>query len=162
MAVTAIPTVAQLQKRFGRVVLQFADDANTLSITDTDTAGNITEILEEATALALGILGNSWTHAEAAALAAADPSVLGAMCDIAISLLARRKPEFLGPDGVTLYRQFRKDAEAVLKQMALRERTPPGVQTAGENRTIGTDTNRPATALLTQATRANPRGPGGF
>lgn len=159
MSVSALVTQAELENRFGAAtVRRFADDDGV--------GGTIATIVAaacvEATAIGLGILRPAYTSEQVTILATEDPSVLGAFADIAIALLARRRPEFLGPSGDTLYSPSRREAEKLLARMATREVRPDGERVAGSNRTVGTNTNRTVRDLQFQASSAYPKGRGGF
>jgi hypothetical protein len=162
--VSVAPLFAQadLEVRFTpKRILQLADDANTNSLADAGVVAVIANTIVEASAIMLSILRTSWSSEQVAILVAEDPAVKGAGCDIAISLLARRRQEF-DADGTPAYTRGRKAAEDLLKRFADREQNPDGARIAGQNQTIGTNTNRPARALIFQGNSTNNRGPGGF
>jgi hypothetical protein len=159
VAVAPLITQADLELRFGAgTVRRFADDDGV--------GGTVADVVAgacvEATAIGLGILRRAFTSEAVATLASEDPSVSGALCDVAIALLARRRPEFLGPDGRTLYSSTRAEAERVLGRIADRDVRPDGERVAGPNRTVGTRTNRTAADLQFQASSVYPKGRGGF
>ena len=163
MAVDPLISQSDLERRFTpATVLRFADDAGVGDPSDAGVSSIVSGAIQEASAIAQGLLRNSWTTEQVVILAQEDPSVAGAVADIAIALLARRRPEFLSSDGTTLYSGTRREAERVLKAMADRDISPPGDTAAGPNKTIGTYPNRPATSLIFQGSSGNNRGPGGF
>ena len=163
MAVVQLATKADLESRFSiSRVLEFTDDANTSDPSNVTVIARVNGALLEASGIAYGILGNAWASKTIPSLAT-DPSIIGAVCDIAMGLLARRRSEFLGPDGKTLYSSNRVEAERVLKGIANRERSPESEAVAGDNLTIPTATNRPASVLVFQSNSQSPsKGPGGF
>lgn len=157
-----LPTLiaqSDLEERFTALTVQrFADD-----VTGAGIAANVATALGEASDVLRSILGPAYSEEQVVALVADDRAVRGAACDIAMALLARRRAEFRNADGSTPYATERRDAERTLERIAKRERRPGGEASAGANQTaIGVDTNRPATALIFQGSRDNPRGPGGF
>lgn len=159
MAVVALIARADLNKRFGAAnVTRYADDIGDDSATDT----NLDEVLVEATSIALSILRRAWSTDAVALLVQQDPAVKGAFCDIAMGLLARRRPEFIGPDGATLYSGTQKAGESRLDKMAGAQLRPAGETTAGANPIVTTTTNRDERVFTFQGNSTNPKAPGGF
>lgn len=159
MAVTALIARADLNARFGAAtVTRFADDIGDDSASD----DNLDVVLEEATSIALGYLRRAWTTDQVSLLVTNDPAVKGALCDIAMGVLSRRRPEFIGPDGKSLYAAVQKAGEDRLDKMAKAELRPAGETTAGANPIVRTTTNRDTTIFTFQGTKANPKAPGGF
>ena len=122
----------------------------------------VDEIVEEASSIAEGILLRAFPRATIAKLAASDIALRGAICDVAIGLAGRRRPELLGPNG-NPYTEMRKDGERVLFNMTKAEQRIAAEEQQGVNGTIGGGISVGLPAKHVFATsRTNPRGSGGF
>jgi hypothetical protein len=158
----ALVTQLDVEQRIGlSAVTQLCDDDGD----GTADPAVVTQVLDEASSIARSILWNGFPSEDQIALVVADDTaVRGAIADIAVALMGRRKQEFRGEDGRGPYGSWRKDAEDVLKRTAMAERRSPAEKTAGANVSVGTSTNRapPSYNFQFAGTRANPRGSGGF
>lgn len=155
----ALISQADVEKRIGALAFaRLCDD-------DGDGAADapvVEELLEEASKIAEGILLRSFSRATIAKLAADDIALRGAICDVAIGLAGRRRPELLGPNG-NAYTEMRKDGERVLFNMTKAEQRIAAEETDGANGTIGgaISVHLPARHVFARS-RTNPRGSGGF
>jgi hypothetical protein len=122
----------------------------------------VAEVLEEASRIAEGILLRAFSLSTIAKLAASDIALRGAICDVAIGLAGRRRPELLGPTG-NPYTEMRKDGERVLFNMTKAEQRIAAEEQHGVNGTIGggISVGLPAKHVFAPS-RTNPRGSGGF
>lgn len=165
MATPNLLSQAQFERRFGAgTVRDFADATGDGS----SVASRVEEVLLEASGQMIAILRRAWPDIEQlqdmCLGSDADPAVVGAGYDIAIAILARSKAHTLGPDGVSMYQSYEKNAASYLAKMVDGALKPDAERTVGANRlrTVGLETNRPEQPMVFAATRANPRGPGGF
>lgn len=155
-------TRADLELRHGAAnVIRFSDDTGEGL---TSAAENvIDEAIGQASDEAYAILRMGYPSEEQARLlVGSDRAAKGAVCSIAIAILAMRRIEFLGPEGETLYAAQAREARSLLRSMAKAELASVGETAAGANTTTGLHTNRPASVLIFQADSRNPRGKGSF
>ena len=156
----ALISQADLEKRFGpqTIATYLDDDGN-----DVAEADRVTEVLEEASDIAAGILLGSFSTAQITLLAANDYAVRGAVADIAADLMARRRPELLTSDGTTPYTAIRRTAELVLERHAkLEGRFVGEAVAAGSNQNIRAQPNRVPYPAVFVSSKDDPIGPGGF
>ena len=155
----ALITLADVEKRIGAVNFVRLCDDDGDGIADPAT---VAEILEEATHIGEGILLRAFARSTIAKLAASDVALRGAICDIAIGLAGRRRPELLGPNG-NAYTEMRKEGERVLSNMTRAEQRIAAEEQQGVNGTIGgaISAQLPVKHVFARS-RTNPRGSGGF
>ena len=155
----ALVEQADVERRIGRQSFARLCDDDGDGVAD---PAVVADLLEEATHVAEGILLRAFSRATIAKLAATDVALRGAICDLAIGLAGRRRPELLGPNG-NPYTEMRKEGERVLAMMCKAEQRIAAEENVGANATIGGATTRPVPPRHVFATsRTNPRGSGGF
>ena len=155
----ALITQAEFERRVGpRSVATYLDDDGD-GVADAD---RVTEVLEEASAIVVGILLGSFSTAQVTNLAANDYALRGAVSDVAADLMARRRPELLSADGTTPYTSWRKSAEAVLERIARAERRAGAEATQGTNKNLRGRVNIDPPQFTFAASKGNSQGPGGY
>ena len=149
-------TQAGLERRVGpETVSRFFDDSGAGRANPT----LVMECLEEAEAIALGILGKGVDAlASRVRVLQKDPAALGAAYDIAAGLMGRRKPEFLTASTTSgqgsLYDAWRREAEKVLERIAAGERrtlaevVPSGAAPVNAHVAFATSPNPPDRVFL--------------
>lgn len=124
-------TQAQCESRFTPRTFRswFIDDGS-----GTPNAALITDALEEGSRKAQAILGKAgWDDDAITAMASADASVRGPICDLVASLGMRRKIEFWGEGPTPRWRALEKSGEDALEDIVQARRRPAGEAQAGAN-----------------------------
>lgn len=131
----ALISLGDMEKRFTPgVMAQFLDDDGD-GAADTAAAA---EALEEASSIGAGILKDAFpTAADLEAKVLVDAALRGALCDIAMGIIGRRRPAFSSPDGKTPYAAVRVEAEKTLERIAKAERRLEAEGTTAVNAAVG-------------------------
>ena len=165
MPTPVLITQAQLERRFSaQLVRDLSDDTGDGSTT----ASIVADVTAEASARALALLRPAWTTEEISAMCTGpdpDPAIIGSICDIAIEIISRRRPAFVGVDGAAIYSNIGTKAEKRLEAMAKGNQRPAGETATGaatNGTRFGLAPNRDSADLIFQGSTRNRRGPGGF
>ncbi len=158
-------TQGQLETRMGgpSYLVKLTDDNGD----GTADAGIVTEILTEASQLAVGCLWNGFPTQELVkTLVDNDLSAKGAICDIACGLAGQRRPELADGQGKLLFAGRRKQGEDTLRGIAQAKLRSAGEQVAGRNDLLHARRSRNVAnepfIFAKSGSDPNDRGPGGF
>ena len=162
-APAALVAQADLEQRFSPLrVLEFADDQHSGDSTNATVQANVAAALLEATHVVIALFNDAWTVQQITNLSVDDQAIRGAICDVGMDILSRRRTEFLDKDGESIFASKRRAAERLIEKYSQREMMPVNAPQTGQNRTIGTNHNRDFSNLIFQGSKEFPRGRGGF
>ncbi len=156
----ALVSQSDVERRCGASVLVQLLDDDRDGVAD---PANVSEMLDVGSRDAESIMLKAWSRDQIGQLAAEDVIVREAICDICIGWAGERKPGFLQADGLTPWAKKRERGERVLHEFASGKRRVGAEEVVGVNQTIGARvTNDVPPTFVFAATKADPRGPGGF
>jgi hypothetical protein len=125
----------------------------------------VERFLERATAYAEGILGHAWSAAPAGPLDTLDedPRFIDALCWIALALAAKRRPQWMLPDGSFPFAGEMKRVTGDLKTIAAGlDHFAAEQDTTRNPQTTGSAGRALPPSPVFATSRSNPSGSGGF
>lgn len=153
-------TQRMVETRFGSKVVRDYLDGDRSGQAD---PVKVEEILGEASDVIRGLMMPGFSLQQLTDLITRDRAVRGYCCSIFMMVAAQQKPALLDENGENAFTKLGGRGEKKLKEIAAADQRRGGrEEETGNNRKIGVSANRNPIPSVFQATKNNPRGPGGF